>query len=218
MNINYLTTDKRSSTNDIDIKICQSCGENYVVKRHNDGADEIIEGHNSARCEEIENSVYSFQPGAFGIVIPDNKSEIIWQFQTNGLICSQRYFRGHYIPLNTPSEFKKNLDSRDIPFPDVDNQLVDLISQLVRLNYDIETTYNEEETGKYIKKRNKLWTLIDDRLPFTYEDVNAPHGYTENEEGIKWIKILSNQDNTMNSTSLKPLINSKVVLIYPNCD
>ena len=210
MNANPLQPDKKPQFRDI--QICQACGETATLKTHQSGTPTIIEGHRTQNCERKQEFLYSFEPAPFGIIIPKEESDVIWELQTGGLMCNHPTIRGTYIPINLPSFTTKELDYEKIPIqPRADRNRIDPLSILRQTNYANNTGENYEI--EYV------WHKIDCELPFTYRQATAPDGYSRSQEAWEWIEITAkNHQQTHNNTNIEALVGERVLLVYPNSD
>ena len=135
----------------------------------------------------------------FGIIIP-SKSGVLWEQQTEGVMCNHIEIEGIYIPLDKPFE--------------IDNhKIINLLEKLKDANY----RYKHKEV-------ESIWNEINEILPFIYEKIENSKGQPKNQEGLQWLKIIKLKHykdkyrNEKNSNLFKPLLNKKIALIYPNCD
>lgn len=125
----------------------------------------------------------------FGIVVPCPSGFEWWQ-QTKGIMCCQVGIEGIFIPL--PMNYGVD-------------KILDAIS-------DANYTGND-------KKLKRSWKRLRDALRrweyFEWEEVDAPKGMPENQEGLMWIKILK-WDSSIDERN--KLIGEIVCLFYPNSD
>lgn len=212
MDVSPVTTDVTVKAPEKAPRVCQACGDVSIIQHHESGAPTRLEGHDTVDCDHITDFVVSFQPGAFGLLIPDQSSHYIWKMQTNGLMCSTRTLRGTYLPLSTPIKFIESIDHRKLPNPedrDFESPTVQLTAQLAAGNHHNNT--NQETVDL-----DPVWRMINEELPFTYRDVDAPTGYPPTEEAWRWIRITGVQDASY--TDVSPLVGERVVFVYPNSD
>lgn len=208
MKSNPLTTEKRTDRKNQELRICQACGDVAELKTYEFGAPDTVSGHWTRNCDEYNSYVHSHQVSPFGIVIPYADSDIIWDFQTNGLMCSHPKIRGFYIPLSTPGQVGENIDFGRVAY-EPQKGYISLLSVLVSTNYKNNT--GDDFDTDYI------WELIDDRLSFAYTEVEAPTGYPKNHEAWKWIKLTS-ADTENSFTNVERLVGERVLFVYPNSD
>lgn len=209
MKSNPLATETGASEENHKTRICQACGDAATLKTHNTGAPEIISGHYTNKCDSLNDFIRCFNTSPFGIVVPQVQSRVIWDFQTGGMMCRHPKIRGVYIPLSTPCAMKTDIELDEVGY-EPESGFVNLMSVLASTNYK-NNTGSEFDVGH-------LWDLIDRELPFTYKTSNHPLGYPETHEAWKWIKITQSRDDSTSFTNVEPLVNQKVVLVYPNSD
>lgn len=193
-------------------RICQSCGQAALLETYDSGTPLVKDGHTTQNCENRDEYIYSHQPAPFGVVVPKRDSDIIWEFQTRGLMCTHPTIRGSYIPILEPYIKKDKIDfSKVAQNPRSDDYTVNLVSLLVSTNRE----YNTKEGYS----REYIWNEINNRLPFTYREADAPDGYPDSHEAWKWIEIVGeNSNSTGNFTTFNPLIGERVLFVYPNSD
>ena len=122
----------------------------------------------------------------FGLVVPC-PSGFAWEQQTEGVMCHHVSIEGIYIPL---------------PIPET------ILKQIQDANYN----YNPKLVTKHWSELRR-WLKENER--FEFEEVNAPKGMPENQEGLQWIKILKWQS----AIDTRHLLEGEIVcLFYPNCD
>lgn len=193
-------------------RLCQACGETAVLKTYESGAPDVVDGHRTRDCDEMNQYVYASRPSPFGIVVPQEDSDVIWSFQTNGLMCSHPTIRGTYIPLTTPSispdEVKYGRVATD---PREGSYFEHPLRLLVETNYANNTS--EDYDLEYV------WDLIDRELPFMYREAESPKGYRDTHEAWKWVTIVGkNYEVDGAYTDLDALVGERVLLVYPNSD
>lgn len=192
-------------------RICQACGQPARLKTYDSGAPTTEEGHRTQNCEYLDDFVYSFEPSAFGIVVPQKDSDVIWEFQTDGLMCSHPTIRGTYIPFSSVTIPSEDIDYNKVSSEPTDSYWEDVLRLLVSTNYANNTGSNYNT--------DYIWDLVNRELPFIYELVDFPDGYRESHEAWKWIKITGeNSDVDKSFKNFKPLVGERVLLVYPNSD
>lgn len=193
-------------------RICQACGDPIKLKTDVSGVPTLSGGHRIGYCEHLENFVHLFQTNQFGIVVPQKEARVIWEFQTNGLMCSHPDIKGTYIPLNTITIPEESVNYDKLPFKKTDDYWADPLRLLARTNYKNNTSddyYNTEY----------IWDLINEKLPFSYKEVDPPRGYRGTHEAWKWINITGVKDEKgFIYNNLEPLVGERVLLVYPNSD
>lgn len=133
----------------------------------------------------------------WGLLIPQ-ESGVIWEQQTEGVCCNHAEIEGIFIPLDEPFEIKFNKKKVC--------KRIDLLDELVKLNY-------------HSKPTEKIWKRIKKAMKLDFEIVDAPEGMPPNQEGFYWIKIKKFEYFPFPSIyNIKPILNKKIVLIFPNCD
>lgn len=210
MNVSLLPVDDTVVSSDEELRICQSCGEVAVLQHHETGVPSVQDGHLTQRCDMLNSYVHTFQPAPFGIVVPQKNSNFIWEFQTNGLICSHRTIRGTYVPLTRPVKHRNEVNSEILNPKDA--EIIDVTSLIRKEWYKQNTNKNPNNNLRY------LWELLDSELPFTYAKAQAPDGYPSSEEAWKWIQITGLNSDSQSNDVFDPLVGECVVLVYPNSD
>ena len=126
----------------------------------------------------------------WGIVIPC-ESGYLWQQQTRGVMCTQIWIEGIFIPLNKPRTY--------------DGTNRDLLKELE------ETNYAGKSTGE-------LWKDIKEAMKFDFEEIDTPEGQPRSVEGMTWIRFTEFKPFWGHGKWVEQLIGMEVALIYPNCD
>jgi hypothetical protein len=111
----------------------------------------------SRRKQLIHVDLYSHN---WGILLPC-PSGVIWEQQTEGVMCNHVYIEGIFFPLREPN---------------------DLLAELRVANYDAKPT---DEIWKKIKETMNQW----EHLQWEEVDNPDPKKYPNNQEGLQWIKI-----------------------------
>ena len=125
----------------------------------------------------------------WGIVIPC-ESGYLWQQQTRGIMCTQIWIEGVFIPLNKPCTWGPDRD---------------LLKELEAANYAGKPT-------------EQLWEDIKETMKFDFEEIDTPEGQPRSVEGMEWIRITEFKPFWGHGEWVKQLIGMEVALIYPNCD
>ena len=129
----------------------------------------------------------------WGIVIPC-ESGYLWQQQTRGVMCTQIWIEGIFIPLNKPRkrDYEKGTHT-------------DLLPVLQKANYDGKPT-------------DGIWEDIKEAMHFDFEEIDTPEGQPRSVEGMEWIKFTKFTPFWGHGDWVEQLIGMEVALIYPNCD
>lgn len=139
----------------------------------------------------------------WGIVIPC-ESGYLWQQQTRGIMCTQIWIEGIYIPLNKPIKWIWEKD----PTRKKGNRVKETVPLLRKL----------EEANYAGKSTDETWKDIKEAMKFDFEEIDTPEGQPRTVEGMKWIKITEFQSGWGHGSWTEQLIGMEVALIYPNCD
>lgn len=134
-------------------------------------------------------------PHNFGILIPCS-SGVIWEQQTNGVMCSHVQIEGIFIPLQKPHDYNKQGEP-------------DLLLQLQKANYN----YKPIEV-------QKTWNKIKEAMHFDFEEIPNPYptSYPNTQEGMMWIRITKFESGWGMGNWVHQFKGMKVILIYPNSD
>lgn len=152
---------------------------------------------NPSRKENWEILNATTYPHNFGVLIPCS-SGVIWEQQTDGVMCHHVHIEGIFIPLQKP---------RDIDL--VNNKDEDLLHTLQEANYNYDSV-----------KAEKTWKRIQDIMHFEFEEIPNPDPskYPDTQEGMKWIKVKKFEDGWGHCPWVRHLEGKTLILIYPNCD
>jgi hypothetical protein len=137
--------------------------------------------------DRIVTDVYSHDGGVpidWGVLIP-RQCGVVWEIQTNGVMCDHVNIEGVFIPLPRPKECKR-----------------DLLEELRDTNYH----YRDVED---------VWERIKAAMHFDFEVVKAPLGEPPNQEGLTWVRFTEFEDGWEHGAWVKQLIGRTVALIYP---
>lgn len=217
------------------IHVCQSCGQHRIYENVESGSPKLISGHRTRNCPKIDQYVVNFITHPFGLVIPHKGSGIIYEFQTNSMMCSKRLIRGYYVDLHPPLIRKDSGSGKmlqeywsryDEQYEPTEDSLINIVQQIRRRNYQLNlrgsTTqdyYYKPDEEDQDEMLEYLWSIVRQKLPFDYNVVDPPSGYPETEEAFKWIKITNaSSEKTSPINNATALEEEKVVLVYPNCD
>ena len=116
-------------------------------------------------------------------------SGFFWGQQTEGVSCHQVSIEGMMIPLAT-------------------NLCEQLLRDLMKANYDFKPKKVKSTWKKLVAHFKENEDLI-------FEEVDAPKGMPENQEGLQWIRIVKWTSSIDTRHDLEGEI---VALYYPNCD
>jgi len=122
----------------------------------------------------------------FGIVVAC-PTGLFWENQTQGVLCHHVVIEGIFIPL---------------PFPE------EILQKLQEANYN----YDKEKITEAWRELKEILAKVDGLV---FEEVDAPEGFPENQEGLQWIKIIAWRNPADERHKLEGEI---VALYYPNCD
>ena len=134
----------------------------------------------------IELNVYDHQ---FGCVLPMH-TNVYWENQTRGIMCNHVSIEGIFVPLSMNDKIKE------------------IMADIVEANY----AYNEPAVCKGWVQLHKA-LKIHEGLEF--EEVDAPKGQPENQEGLVWVKI-TRWDSCIGHG--EGMVGKIVAMYYENCD
>jgi hypothetical protein len=178
--------------------------------------DNLSEHYEDTECSTTDLTELSVH-NTFGIVIPE-KSGYLWSTKTDAFANRHVNIQETYIPIGNVTsteladdEFPVNMGQLNLDEFDNSQELrrivekgvvesenynygrVDFGCRLVEERLDGVYTDDEEVRERKLETRDEriksVWSKIDDELPFTYERVAAPRGYSRTREGMRWIEI-----------------------------
>jgi len=131
----------------------------------------------------------------WGVLIP-SQCGVVWEIQTEGVMCNHVHIEGVFIPLRFPKESQKKGE-----------QMVwrNLLEELKNANYNFKGT-------------QQIWSRIKNVMHFDFELIEAPKGQPESQEGVLWVKFSKFEGGWGHGAWVKQLMGKTVALIYPNCD
>lgn len=153
-------------------------------------------------CDECSETkvVHNIYASSFGIIVP-GETDIIYVHQTAGVCCHQIYIEGSFIPFREPFEIDRSGD---------ETERINFITLLSRMNY----VGNNEEDFDY--SYDEVWEKIREKIPFEYEEVNAPEGHPYSREALKWVRVTDKEGGAYDQ--LENLEGKVVALTYANSD